>query len=165
MVYGKDSDGNIRYYKTIEDRFWAKVDIKEEDECWNWKAKTRSGYGRVFYPDRYKEESAHRISWAITFGSIPKGLWVLHDCDNRLCCNPSHLHVGTQLDNIRECVERNQHSTPYQKLSITERRLIKDIYNKGGISQYKLADKYNVSQATIYRCVNGRKDNVWKEYV
>ena len=30
------------------------------------------------------------------------GLNVLHVCDNALCCNPNHLYLGTQIDNIKD---------------------------------------------------------------
>jgi len=164
MIRGITPEGIIKYYNTTEERFWDKVDIKGEDECWPWKAKTRSGYGRYFYPDRYHEESAHRLSWIFTNGDIPNGLWVLHSCDNRLCVNPNHLHLGDHSDNMGECIERNQHNTPY-KLSLETRRIIRDTYNKGGVTQIELAKQYGVTKITISRCIHGRKDNLRKDYV
>ena len=164
-IWGKDPTGRIKYYNSVEEKFWDKVDVRGPDDCWPWLAKTRSGYGRVFYPDRYTEESAHRIAWMLTYGPIPKGGWILHHCDNRICVNPKHLHLGSHSDNMRECVERDGHNTPYEKLSIEDRRRIRELYNSGGVFQYELAKQFGVAQATISRCVNGRADNVWKEYV
>ena len=85
----------------LKDRFWSKVDIKGEDDCWNWKAGIRgiTGYGCFKY--NKKVVDSHRMVWFLIYGEFPK-LWVLHKCDNRLCCNPDHLFLGTYMDNIQD---------------------------------------------------------------
>jgi hypothetical protein len=81
-------------------RFWSKVDRSGgPDACWPWQAAINNkGYGRFRFPDR--EVLAHRLAWAIVNGEIPGGLNALHSCDNSRCCNPGHIFLGTQLDNI-----------------------------------------------------------------
>lgn len=71
--------------------------------CWIWKGciDKGTGYGRVGI--RRKVEWTHRASWQLHYGEIPKGMYVLHSCDVRLCCNPRHLFLGSQLDNMRDC--------------------------------------------------------------
>ena len=54
----------------------------------------------------------HRAVYAMVHGAIPKGLVVRHTCDNTLCVNPKHLIIGTQLDNIRDRVERGGKPIP-----------------------------------------------------
>lgn len=39
---------------------------------------------------------------------IPEGEVVMHTCDVRRCCNPKHLVVGTQANNIDDMVRKNR---------------------------------------------------------
>jgi hypothetical protein len=82
--------------KTIEERFWSKVD--NSGECWTWTAaRNADGYGR-FCID-YKMEYAHRIAYALTNGPIADGMDVDHTCFNKSCVNPSHLREATRKQN------------------------------------------------------------------
>lgn len=92
-------------------RFWVKVEIKSEDECWNWTAfKNKQGYGR-FGSSSCRCVNAHRVSWTIAFGPIPEGHFVCHRCDNPSCVNPKHLFTGTRQDNVDDMVikKRSRH--------------------------------------------------------
>ncbi len=90
---------------STEDRFWSKVGKGGEGDCWEWKAgRFGNGYGH-FTTTRAGIQSghrAHRFAWVLATGPIPEGLCVLHKCDNRPCCNPQHLFLGTDLDNARD---------------------------------------------------------------
>jgi hypothetical protein len=80
-------------------RFWRKVE-KGED-CWEWVGfRGPLGYGRTTIKKRLF--LAHRVAWALSFGPIPPGLWVLHHCDNPPCVRPEHLFLGTQQDNVED---------------------------------------------------------------
>lgn len=73
-----------------------------QSECWEWKRTCdRDGYGRINFNGR--EGRTHRAAWLLVKGEIPAGLQVLHRCDNPPCVNPSHLFLGTSLDNNRDC--------------------------------------------------------------
>ena len=95
--------------KSIQERFWLKVD--RSGDCWIWMA-CRNGstpehsYGR--FRINGQTFHAHRIAWELTKGTIPEGLRVLHRCDNPPCCNPRHLFLGSQADNMQDCATKNR---------------------------------------------------------
>lgn len=132
--------------------------------CWEWGGTLVQGYGiigaRVLNIGHNKITGkhflAHRVAWFFANGPIPESLCVLHKCDNRKCCNPNHLFIGTMLDNIRDMNNkgRNRHSlTAAQVLNIRQAR-------QRRVPCYKLAKKYGVTTSTIRRISCGK---IWKK--
>lgn len=87
--------------------FWARVDMSAGvDACWPWRGATnKSGYGS--YGEAGTVRTASRVAYELTNGPIPvgpgyHGIVVRHTCDNRVCCNPSHLMIGTHQDNMND---------------------------------------------------------------
>ena len=89
-------------------RFWSKIDRSGGPAtCWNWISSTfDSGYGQFKVGERNLR--SHRVAWEITRGAIPCGLFVLHHCDNRRCCNPAHLWLGTHKENMADMQQKNR---------------------------------------------------------
>lgn len=98
--------------RTVESRFWSKVDTGPGlFECWPWRGATNGrGYG-WFHNEHGRGEGAHRAAWRLSGRELPAELDVLHSCDNPACVNVAHLHLGTARDNAREMVERGRHRT------------------------------------------------------
>jgi hypothetical protein len=135
-------------------RFWEKVDIKGEQDCWPWLAnKYHNGYGQ--FKLCYTTVGAHRIAYEIAYGPIPDGMEVLHKCDNRPCCNPNHLYLGTQTDNNSDRAERNPANqggtgckpSLYAGEIWLIRKLLKE--GKGIVTQTKIAKMFKVCPMTI----------------
>lgn len=106
-----------------EIRFWLRVGIGADDACWPWLAgRDQDGaYGRAF--DGKRTRPAQALAWEFANGcSVPKGLGVLHSCDNPPCCNPKHLRPGTPKDNTNDRVIRNRLIVPYRDYPVADDR-------------------------------------------
>ena len=150
---------------TPED-FWKRLK-KERSGCWNWVGATNtSGYGNVMYQGR--AASAHRLaaflSGLTTSIAAPKNRkgtgFILHSCDNRRCCNPAHMRVGTYAENQIEAYARRRR-VAYKGYAHTNAKqtkesivLIKDMYTHG-VSQEAIARLLEVSQTSISKIVLG----------
>lgn len=90
--------------RSLSERLWEKVDVGRPDECWPWRGSKKRGYGRIRGEGGRQSRTlfAHRVVWQLEYGPIPFGLCVLHSCDNPPCCNPGHLFLGTNDDNLRD---------------------------------------------------------------
>ena len=155
--------------KSTPEDFWARVqgNRSERNGCWNWTGATNNtGYGTVSYQGRHT--TAHRLAAFLT-GLVPDMAaprdkrsigFILHSCDNRRCCNPTHMRVGTYTENQLDAYARNRrraykgetHSNAKQtKKSVV---LIRDMYAYG-VSQEAIARLLLVSQASISKILRG----------
>jgi DNA-directed RNA polymerase specialized sigma subunit len=151
---------------TPED-FWKRVRRTGKAECWNWAGATNStGYGNLMFNGR--AVTAHRLaaflSGIVSDVQAPKNRkgtgFILHSCDNRRCCNPAHMRVGTYTENQKEAYARKRRKA-YKGITHTNAKqtkesleLIKDLYNHG-VSQDAIAALLGVSQSGISKILLG----------
>jgi hypothetical protein len=101
--------------RPIADRFWAKV--QKSDSCWVFTGTLVKGYGIIGRCDHTRNYAyAHRLSWELHHGPIPKNLCVLHHCDNPPCVRPDHLWLGTIADNNRDMSQKGRNGKTRKSL-------------------------------------------------
>jgi len=140
-------------------RFKAKVDERGKDECWPWKANSdKDGYGllSVWGDAPVGERRAHRLAWILKHGPIPKGMRVLHTCDNPPCCNDRHLFLGTNADNTHDSMRKGRFvfgsKNGVAKLTEETVVLIRQLF-KDGYCRKRLARKFDVSKSLIAQII------------
>lgn len=159
----------IQTVEQLTSKFWLNVDVNGIDKCWNWKGCTNHEYGLICWTQRSlksKQGKAHRLAVMIAGKTIPNGMVVMHLCDNTLCCNPNHLEIGTQADNIydmdakgrrgRTIGEKNGNTN----LTNDEVRKIKSLHLKNWRECQPIAIKHNVETDVIWKIARGI---TWKD--
>ena len=139
-------------------RFWSKIDIKNDNECWDYKGgKQHFGYGQFWFEG--KTIGAHKFSYQLHHGSIPKDMCVCHSCDNPTCVNPKHLWLGTKGENNKDrsnkkrSADRKGELCPTVKLKEYQAIAIKYSNKKN----FLLAKQYNISQQTVCDIKKGKR--------
>lgn len=163
LVYPTDS----AVLTALTARFWSKV--QKTETCWLWAAgKLPNGYGKFWISG--VTESAHRVAYFLTYGPIPEGLFVCHDCPDGLdrpdCVNPAHLWLGTAKQNTHDMMNKGRNRNPgptnprrgergtASRLTEEQVQQIREEYRPG--NGVVLAARYNVTPSAICLIVKGR---------
>lgn len=146
-----------------EARFWNKV--LKTDGCWLWAGcLTTKGYGQLTWQNRRR--AAHRVSWGIAYGEIPKGIEVCHHCDVPRCVRPDHLFLGSHRENMQDAQNKGRMRLVHHKgtkhgMSKLSEAAIKEIWAFRGLKpQRALAEQFGVERSTISK-VYQRKNWKW----
>lgn len=124
-------------------RFWAKVERRGDDECWEWKGyRGEDGAGRYIWGF-----PAHRTAWELANGrKVEKGKSVAQACENKGCCNPRHLvevEGGEQLKSGRR-----------GRITIMMAEQMIEMYASGKYRQTDIAEKFGIHQGQVNRILN-----------
>lgn len=146
-------------------RFWSKVSKRGPNECWLWNAgKTGQGYGAFIF--RGKGTTASRVAYILTFGEISDEAEVCHDCpggDNRACCNPAHLWLGTHKENMVDALVKGRKIAKGEQIGphkLTEEQVLQIRQRvKNGERKSDLAREFKIAWVNIWMIVQRRH---WK---
>lgn len=137
--------------------------------CWNWLGnKTALGYGRRAIGPRGKSKAwlTHRLSYFAFFGKFDYTLNVNHKCHNPSCCNPEHLYVGTQAENMLDVAYTGSAKGPrpgaqgelHSKAKLTKEQVIKlrELHSQGANIKRYWEDNLKdvVTLATVYNAIH-----------
>ncbi len=146
---------------SFKDKFEKFVYPEPNTGCWLWggyccKISGYGYFGKNTSGDTRK--SAHRTSYELYKGPIVDKKYVCHSCDNRACVNPDHLFLGTQKENIVDCVSKGRNAKGEKqgssKLTRDDVLYIRKSRTEDTHSVIELALKYGVRRSHIYRIIN-----------
>lgn len=166
----------LGFPEDVVHRFQRNIKVSLITGCWEWiGGKTESGYGSIGASHKVrngKKTNAHQMSWLLYFGEIPEGMGVLHTCDNPPCCNPEHLFLGTNADNVKDKMKKGRHKSggflfgefhplhgvnhPSNKLSEDDVLEIVRLNKTEKYTNIELANMYGVSKGAISGIICGR---------
>lgn len=151
-----------RKVKPLIDRLGEKLKAMPSG-CWEFQGYRQPwGYGKISYGCESEGTTyTHRAMWEIVFGPIPRGLCVLHKCDNPPCANPAHLFLGTNATNTDDMIAKGRGRTsgetnPQAKLTWKQVRFIRADMRLQRI----IAIEYGISKATVSDIKRNKR---WKE--
>lgn len=133
--------------QTTINHFHSHVAVSGPSECWMWTGpKTPARYGTLkMMVHGVPLFLAHRVAWSVANDApIPKGMHVLHSCDQPPCCNPSHLRLGTNAENVKDSVLKGRHSGKFHKIPSEDVAALR--YDPS-----TLAARFGLSRRTVLR--------------
>lgn len=139
-------------------RFHAGYKVNEQTGCWEWQKNIQqNGYGHIKMSG--KAQGAHRVSYELHKGSITNGAYVLHTCDVRCCVNPTHLFLGSAMDNSidKKGKKRHAHGERVNTSKLTELQVL-EMYPlfESGIGSPTVAKKYGIATSMAWNIKTGK---------
>jgi hypothetical protein len=135
-------------------RFWARIHVRGPDDCWEWTRALSHGYGHCSWADG-KVRQAHRIAYALTLGD-PGAIHVCHHCDNPPCCNPAHLFLGTDADNVRDMHAKGRYVNGFKRLTEDDVRAIRAAI-AAGETQRAVGERHGISHGQVQNIIHRRQ--------
>ena len=163
------------------DAFMGKIEPNDgplATPCWEWQGGLdRAGYGRIHVKKHCEKKSgrnffSHRMCYMIHRGYIEPEEFILHQCHNRLCCNPDHHKLGDHNDNMDDLANSRRiagENNPRSKLCQADVYEILELYFYGDTldsDPYTVKDivevytDIGITSSAIRDIVSGR---TWKD--
>lgn len=149
--YRRHVDDYGRVYNELLDRLERNLSIVVGG-CWEHSTQPGHRYARVW--EGGVERLAHRVAYEVWRGPIPEDLLVCHECDNPPCCNPGHLFLGTNTDNMQDMRakgrgnyaqgEQTRHARLTEAQALEAKRLLAQ-----GVSRSDIAVKFGITRAAV----------------
>lgn len=149
----------------MKERFDEKVEVKGENECWNWKGSgDRHGRGFFHISPEYKEifgltsgkmAGAPRVAYFLATGVTPgKNDSVCHKCDNPRCCNPNHLFLGSHAENMADMARKGRAMSGRMLLTDDQVEEAKEMRQNGAMVK-DIAKHFGLSESQMSRLTRG----------
>lgn len=149
--------------------FWSRIDKScGDDACWPWTlAKNEAGRGKVYWMGSLKY--AYRVAYELFYGNFNKSLLVCHKCDNPTCCNPKHLFLGTQQDNMNDALRKGRvkilppmdwknRTKPHHWQKLSENQVLEIVSRyRAGERQSDLAKEFKINDSAIHKIMHGER--------
>lgn len=124
--------------------------------CWEWQAYCNpAGYGQVRIDSVL--HLVHRYVFQYIHGAVESELVIMHTCDNPACCNPGHLALATQKQNVQDAVHKGRmnsgEANGMAKFSVADVLSIRQDY-EAGKSQSAIAREWGVNRSAIWKIVH-----------
>ena len=144
----------------LELKITRRLTTMQEGDCWEWTGfRTDKGYGHIT-ANEVNEQLSHRAAYKLWIGDIPDNLCVLHKCDNPSCCNPDHLFLGDNNDNVQDMIEKGRDRCFNKKRKLSDDD-VAVIIDKSNSLKY-LSDLFGISTSMIslIRCGKNYKQSL-----
>ena len=133
---------------------FLQIDMHGGDQsvCWEWAGGLggRPDDKRPYFTLDGSRRLVYRIVYELVHGPIKRGILIRHTCDNKICCNPSHLVEGSHQDNMDDMKDRERHGLPHHTIHAIK-KLLAD-----GITHSLIADRFGVSRQLITEINRGK---------
>lgn len=131
----------------------TRIQIGCKAECWPWTGRYHHSRARAIIEinGKKKEFAPHRLAYYAYYGINPGSNIVRHQCNNKNCCNPYHLILGSYHQNTidyQNTLMLGEASSLYKyKDAIVTAR-------QNGITYRQLEQQYQVHNSAIVKFVS-----------
>lgn len=157
------------------ERLHRNLKLNPDTGCLEWKGplkpskvKNNLTYAPGIRFEKYRM-AAHRAAYMLEVGPIPEGMVVRHKCDNPICCNPEHLELGTQKDNVHDTMNRGRGGNWYTsknrgrdngqaKLNEEMVRKIRAMWVPHKVTMKMIAKELGITKNSVANVISG---HVW----